>query len=447
MNPLSITLTIRPALNGWIIEQQIGEQKPIAHAATSAWGAVGELARLMAGWERMMAPFHERACQQPYASGIPTPETISATAPPLDTARIGGLVVADLAEADRDAARRLATLINTSGPTILRAATQTPEPPAARPQPVAAAPADPAPGEYDSRGPDSPRDASAAHPAASAQAPDPAAAIPGCAGADPVAADAQSDGPANPSPAAGGKIVWTPEREALLRALWPGTTPGHDVLAQINALAGKPVSNLDALQTHASKLGLRRPTGGRAITEAERARLRERIAEVRAARTPRGYQVVRRTLKDGTVREYVYPKPPPEPPAEPPPTVAEPPAEPPRSASGHLVVWTEQVLALAQQMYERGEPRDVILTEINKLAPSPITDSAFETRKNRLGWRRPRGRTTGAAIAPEPLTSEEVHQAREMLRRGKTAPDLADWFGGNAAWWQAWIEQQGSKAA
>jgi hypothetical protein len=99
--------------------------------------------------------------------------------------------------------------------------------------------------------------------------------------------------------------VWTPERRALLAELWPTLTPASDILERINALPGARVRSADAVGAQAQKIGVRRPAK-RALSEVRRQQLREAMAAVRQRRKGRGYKAVRRTLTDGTVREYRY---------------------------------------------------------------------------------------------------------------------------------------------
>jgi hypothetical protein len=99
--------------------------------------------------------------------------------------------------------------------------------------------------------------------------------------------------------------VWTQERRALLAELWPTLTPASDILQRINALPGERVRSADAVGAQAQKIGVRRPAK-RALSEARRQQLREAMAAVRQRRKGRGYKAVRRTLTDGTVREYRY---------------------------------------------------------------------------------------------------------------------------------------------
>lgn len=55
---------------------------------------------------------------------------------------------------------------------------------------------------------------------------------------------------------------WTPEREDLLRRLYGESVSVKDILAQVNALPGAPISSPKAVLGHAAdRLGLRRPPG------------------------------------------------------------------------------------------------------------------------------------------------------------------------------------------
>jgi hypothetical protein len=191
---------------------------------------------------------------------------VAAAPPPVDTARIGQMVLADIAAAGHQAPA--AARATTGRGAATAPPPETPEPPLPRPAAVAAPPAD-----------DAPRSTSSAQ--ALPQAAEPA----GTSGRD--------------SP------VWTQERRALLAELWPTLTPASDILQRINALPGERVRSADAVGAQAQKIGVRRPAK-RALSEARRQQLREAMAAVRQRRKGRGYKAVRRTLTDGTVREYRY---------------------------------------------------------------------------------------------------------------------------------------------
>jgi hypothetical protein len=100
--------------------------------------------------------------------------------------------------------------------------------------------------------------------------------------------------------------VWTTERKALLAELWPKMLHMEDVLAQLNALPGPPISSVEAVRVKAQKLKIRR-SAQRSLSEAQRQKLRHAMASVRQMRQTKGYKVKRRVLRDGTVREYRYP--------------------------------------------------------------------------------------------------------------------------------------------
>lgn len=132
-------------------------------------------------------------------------------------------------------------------------------------------------------------------------------------------------------------LTWTPERKALLRALWLRDEPVADVLRQINGLAGPPIASVNALTVQVQKLRLRRPNGP----------LKTK------SRLPRPAHAVRT----------------------------------PGDRSPH--VWTAERMALLATSWGRQEPVDVIRRGLNHLAGRTIaTDHAVVVQAQKQGLRR-----------------------------------------------------------
>jgi hypothetical protein len=159
--------------------------------------------------------------EQPATSGN------AATVPEIDTARIGQMVLADIVAAEQCAqcGDPLAPACQ-SRHTATAAPTETPEPPQQCPPPAAVA--------FRQTTPPVPSSAQAPLPAA-----EPHVKLP----------------------------VWTAERKALLAELWPKMLHMDDVLAQLNALPGPPISSVEAVRVKAQKLKLRR-SAQRSLSEA-----------------------------------------------------------------------------------------------------------------------------------------------------------------------------------
>jgi hypothetical protein len=173
------------------------------------------------------------ALTSPVTPEQPTTPGHAASGPEIDTARIGQMVLADIVAAEQRAAP-LAPACQERH-TTTAAPPETPEPPQFAP-PAAVA--------FRQTTPPVPSSAQAPLPAA-----EPHVKLP----------------------------VWTAERKALLAELWPKMLHMDDVLAQLNALPGPPISSVEAVRVKAQKLKLRR-SAQRSLSEAQRQKLRHAMA-------------------------------------------------------------------------------------------------------------------------------------------------------------------------
>ena len=80
--------------------------------------------------------------------------------------------------------------------------------------------------------------------------------------------------------------------------------------------------------------------------------------------------------------------------------------------------------------------------------PTPEVQAPVPPAVRAVTTRKANAETAAALDRTDPqLNAEEVHEAVEKLAKGAGARELAEWFGGGLAWWQAWCAEQRNRRA
>jgi hypothetical protein len=104
--------------------------------------------------------------------------------------------------------------------------------------------------------------------------------------------------------------------------------------------------------------------------------------------------------------------------------------------------WSAQRVEVLRRTFPTVMPVEDILSAVNRLPGASVASvAALREKARQLELRRSRFPVPEQDFEAPTLSSEDLHEAREQLRRGAGARALCEEFGGGLGWWQAWCEE------
>lgn len=204
----------------------------------------------------------------------------------------------------------------------------------------------------------------------------------------------------------------TPERDALIRELWPTVTSSREIRQRIEALPGEPVPSLNRLSARAAALGLRRPPEIRQGAERPIVWTGERIdllCRLNAENAPMDAMIEALNRLPGravTNRKMVYDK-----------------VLDLGLARNRARTWPPERVAYLREHWAKGTEPRVMLAALNAMPGRKLTRlQALYDKTRVLGLSRPEG--FRKALAAKQAEAKPGH-ARKRARADRAVPPSA----------------------